>query len=162
MQLKIFYTEKAGENAASIESALVETYSMLNLSMVQGGVLSLIKEAYSLARDQYDASLLLKYLFQRGNMLLWIVDKDLYADNMNFIFGFAFFQKGAILSTHRLDTHELIDKEAIHEVGHVLGLQHCRRKCVMKFSNSLEGARAKPQALCENCRNILRLRKQNL
>ncbi len=159
MRLKIFYTEEAREKVGSMEPALVEAYSMLNLSIEQGGAISLLKEAHNFARDQYDASMLLKYLSQMGNMLLWVVDKDIYFDNMSFIFGLAFFKKGAILSIYRLDTVELINKEAIHEVGHVLGLQHCHRRCVMSFSNSLEEARIKPLALCEHCRNILSFRR---
>ena len=46
-------------------------------------------------------------------------------------------------------------KEAIHEIGHVLGLKHCKNNCVMQFSNTLYEAKAKPSILCNNCKKII-------
>ena len=47
-------------------------------------------------------------------------------------------------------------KEAIHELGHTLGLSHCgNRRCVMHFSNSLSDTDIKGQDLCLNCRSLL-------
>ena len=43
-------------------------------------------------------------------------------------------------------------QEAVHEMGHVLGLGHCRAPCVMAFSNSRDEARHKGCKLCESCR----------
>ena len=83
---------------------------------------------------------------------LWIIQKDLYSKGMNFIFGYAMYHWVAVLSTIRLSTKDLIEKEAIHEVGHVLGLQHCSNRCVMQFSNSLWEAKMKPSYLCESCK----------
>ncbi len=74
---------------------------------------------------------------------------------MNFVFGVAHPGKAAVLSTHRLDSLDLINKEAIHETGHVLGLQHCNNECVMQFSNSLYEAKAKPATLCERCWSLV-------
>lgn len=74
---------------------------------------------------------------------------------MNFVFGVAHPGKAAVLSTQRLDSLDLIKKEAIHETGHVLGLQHCNNECVMQFSNSLYEAKAKPATLCERCRSLV-------
>jgi archaemetzincin len=74
---------------------------------------------------------------------------------MNFVFGLAHPGNAAVLSTHRLDSLDLVNKEAIHEMGHVLGLQHCTNDCVMQFSNSLDEAKAKPATLCERCRSLL-------
>jgi archaemetzincin len=43
-------------------------------------------------------------------------------------------------------------KEAVHEVGHTLGLQHCPRGfCVMHFSNSIAETDEKRTVFCDRC-----------
>ncbi len=47
-------------------------------------------------------------------------------------------------------------KEAIHELGHLLGLGHCPNPaCVMFFSNSLGDTDRKGPGLCPECRRRL-------
>jgi archaemetzincin len=70
-------------------------------------------------------------------------------DGLNFAFGLATDRK-ALISLERLrpefywmpEDDDLFEcralKEAMHELGHVLGLNHCPdRNCVMYFSNSI-------------------------
>jgi archaemetzincin len=43
-------------------------------------------------------------------------------------------------------------KEAVHELGHTLGLQHCPRGlCVMHFSNSIFDTDRKQSLFCGQC-----------
>jgi archaemetzincin len=43
-------------------------------------------------------------------------------------------------------------KEAVHEVGHTLGLNHCpRSSCVMHFSNSIFDTDTKQSLFCDDC-----------
>jgi archaemetzincin len=45
-----------------------------------------------------------------------------------------------------------VTKEAVHELGHTFDIQHCaNRRCVMAFSNSLEGTDRKEQTFCSAC-----------
>ncbi len=117
-----------------------------------------IKIAYSSKRNQYDASLLLSSLLKSREevLLLHVISKDIYVDEMNFIFGIAQPGRGAVLSISRLRSDELIEKEAVHEIGHVLGLRHCRNECVMQFSNTVFDAELKPTSLCDDCKRRLK------
>jgi hypothetical protein len=58
-------------------------------------------------------------------------------------------------------TVELLDgkiglgKEAVHELGHVYGLLHCKNtRCVMHFSISLHYVDTKERSFCQSCRII--------
>ena len=151
--LEIFYFQISKKVIQLIRNALATTYGFI-LDVSIGGKLEPPKEAYNLQREQYNADILLSYLLKTKNTdtTIWILRKDIYCKGMNFVFGLAKYYGGAVLSICRLSNNDLIEKEAIHEVGHILGLQHCSNYCVMRFSNSLWEAKMKPSYLCESCK----------
>jgi len=153
IHLALFYTQIADQEIQIIKQVLTKTYSGV-IDVYKAGEIKLVDEAYNPNRNQYDADILLRYLLERkkSELALWVINKDIYCKGMNFVFGYAMYYKGAILSIHRLQTQDLIEKEAIHEVGHILGLEHCTNQCVMQYSNSLWDAKMKPSFLCENCK----------
>jgi archaemetzincin len=129
------------------------------------------EQAYDSKRGQYLASKLLAGLKKTGvakkdEKTLGIVDVDLYAPGLNFIFGQADIASGvAIISSCRLrqefygslpDEALFMDrtiKEAVHELGHTFGLEHCENaRCVMHFSNSLADTDWKQAKFCSQCR----------
>lgn len=74
-----------------------------------------------------------------ADAVLGVIDKDLYIEGLNFIFGLAY-SNLSIISLYRLISKDRelfyarVVKEAIHELGHVAGLGHCLDKsCVMHF-----------------------------
>jgi archaemetzincin len=129
-----------------------------------------LEKAYNSKRKQYLAVKLLSWLKKsgvaKGEKVLGIVDVDLFAPGLNFIFGQADIAAGtAIISLYRLrqeyyglasDNVLFLDrttKEAVHELGHTFGLEHCSNaKCVMHFSNSLADTDLKQAAFCSRCR----------
>ncbi len=126
----------------------------ISLKVVDMKERTLPSYAFDSSRGQFDASALLVEA-QNPGLFLWIVDKDIYVEGMNFVFGLADRLQGAILSVYRLPSQEIIEKEAIHEMGHVLGLRHCDNYCVMRFSNSLREVMEKPSCFCEKCRHLI-------
>jgi archaemetzincin len=153
-ELQIFHSRNCGNVISEIRKALHEIFG---LETVDSGFLNPPEEAYNPGRNQYDASILLTYLIPKkgAGIKLWVLDGDIYCEDMNFIFGYALSGQGAVLSIYRLDSKELIRKEAVHEIGHVMGLEHCGNNCVMQFSNSLDEAERKPSVLCGRCRQFL-------
>lgn len=137
-----------------------------NLQAVNMDPIPLPKHAYKKPRHQYNATALVKYVKKKKklNYALGLIENDLYSQNLNFVFGQAIPGIAAVLSIHRLhsDNRELfkerVEKEVIHEIGHVLGLDHCESsKCVMAFSNSLRQVDSKKEDLCQKCRERLPL-----
>jgi len=96
---------------------------------------------------------------------LGITDKDLFVPRLNFVFGEADPAAGvAVISTFRLRPEfygqepnlerlqARVLKEAVHELGHVFGLEHCdSRFCIMHFSNTIADSDLKGPGFCREC-----------
>ncbi len=128
------------------------------------------KDAYNRRRNQYHSSKILEkisiYAKKSGaDCTLGVTDVDLYVPQLNFVFGEAQCPGNvAIISLHRLKPEfygqppnrtlflKRSVKEAVHEVGHTLGLGHCSNpSCVMFFSNSILDTDRKSLNFCERC-----------
>ena len=95
--------------------------------------------------------------------LLGLTALDLYVPGMNFVFGEARLPgRVGVVSTYRLKPkspkygkilEERVLKEAVHEIGHMLGLRHCLNdSCVMYFSESLSDTDRKMAEFCKICK----------
>ncbi|HDM67012.1 MAG TPA: peptidase [Thermoplasmatales archaeon] len=154
LTVKLFYTNVPEEAVNLVRKALEGTYP---IQVEVAGDKPLPAEAYHPEREQYNAEILLEQLLKEGEIRFWVIQEDIYCPGMNFIFGLASIYKGAVLSLNRLTSSELIRKEAIHEMGHILGLNHCSNNCVMQYSNSLWEAKWKPSTLCDECKKKIEL-----
>jgi archaemetzincin len=128
-------------------------------------------KAYESTRDQYRAAPFLAALGAQvpsGVHGLALVNLDLFVPQLNFIFGVAQPNRHALVALPRLSPTfyglsdkpplylQRVNKEALHELGHVLGLDHCTNYCVMRFSNTLADTDEKPDTYCSACHGRLR------
>jgi len=133
--------------------------------------LPLPDKAYAKKRQQYRSGIILGAIHNFAethnsfDRALGIVDVDLFVPRLNFVFGEAEYPgKAAVISLWRLrpefygkttDNHVLVErstKEAVHKLGHTLGLKHCANPfCVMHFSNSIFETDRKQSLFCNKC-----------
>jgi len=128
------------------------------------------QDAYNTERRQYYSSKVLtkmhSYILSFDvDHVLGVTEVDLYVPRLNFVFGEAECPgRVAIISLYRLKPEfygqpadrklfvERSVKEAVHEVGHTLGLKHCHNPtCIMFFSNSIWMTDAKKCEFCKEC-----------
>lgn len=141
-----------------------------------GSRIGLPKEGLHRDRWQYLASSILSMLPtpKLCDRVLGVVDIDIFAPELNFVFGQAdILGRKALVSLKRLRQefyglpederlfNERALKEAVHELGHTYGLGHCLdRTCVMHFSNSLPDTDFKGWRFCPVCRRKLGSNRQ--
>ena len=130
--------------------------------------------AFDASRRQYGAQAILDDIAGRLRLMkneraLIVADVDMYAGDLNFVFGLADAGKQvAIISLTRLRNEfyglkpdgraftDRVVKEAAHELGHSWNLPHCpNTRCVMYFSNSLQDTDRKRDVFCYKCQIAL-------
>ena len=174
--------EEAG--AGLLENITAAVGEVFGIETVPGRNLPEPKSSLDRRRSQYRAQCFLDALSEEreslsrkasgGLLLLGITRLDLFVPRLNFVFGAAEHEAGAaVVSVHRLEPEfygntpdrELLQtrllKESIHEIGHVLGINHCGDpRCIMHFSSIIDDTDAKGPGFCSRCRIRLHVHDQ--
>ena len=124
--------------------------------------------AFNQVRNQYDSKRILQSLVPLcgdNHWLIGVTGVDLYVSILKYVFGIAQI-KGpcSIVSLYRLRPEfyekpvdlplllSRLSKTALHELGHSVGLTHCRnRDCVMYSSVNIEDTDHKSIGYCPTC-----------
>jgi len=132
--------------------------------------------AYDEKRKQYSSKPVLKRLAaccpHEAYKVMGVTRVDLFIPILTFVFGAAVMSGNcAVISTQRLDPGYYnqpvdqglflarVEKTAVHEFGHSLGLIHCRdRRCVMFSSSRIEDTDFKKTEFCSTCRELFKWR----
>jgi len=160
----------APEVLAAVEEGLIKTFPDTTTSLINES-LPVPEHAFDKKRGQYNSAVILNEVRsyaakkQGFHRVLGVVDVDIFSFGLNYVFGEAYTSgAAALISLWRLKPEFYRDKpdmalytlrakkEAVHEVGHTLGVRHCPRSlCVMHFSNSIFDTDKKQNLLCDEC-----------
>jgi archaemetzincin len=135
--------------------------------------LALPDDAFDEKRGQYDSKTILKGLLQQPGdafRVMAVTHADIFVPILKFVFGLSLIRgRCGVISLHRLcprfyeepDDPDLLmaraEKTVLHELGHSLGLTHCRdRRCVMFSSTRIGDTDRKAARFCPNCLSLFR------
>ena len=129
--------------------------------------------AYQHGRRQYDAVKIINALARTTadhSLTLGITHYDICTPILTFVFGESQLHgKAALISLHRITdetkevTYTRAAKIGLHEVGHLLGIGHCRTSdCLMAFSANLIKLDEQQLLFCEACMVELSRRLRHL
>lgn len=174
--LKAFIQPLGDIEEIAIKAAKDVLVNVLGLDVeINAKKISIPNKFYNIKRRQYNSDGVLEWLRSelnfKGKLVVGLADVDAYVEGLNFVFGEAMpisrtcivylvrLRQGFYGLTNNIEVFiERVKKEVLHEVGHLLYLQHCSNpRCVMRFSNSIYDTDFKKAMLCTKCsRQLLR------
>ncbi len=156
-----------------LEELVSELRDLVNIRCKILEPISTPQKSFNHWRKQHDAGKILEILstnpktqfIDKSIPTLIITQEDIYYKGLNFVFGLEEAVEGLLMislarlkpeyydekpNTFRLT--ERIIKESIHEIGHYIGLNHCKHPwCIMAFSSSVNQIDKKRKEFCRDC-----------
>ncbi len=132
-----------------IEDVQAQLKLMFGLEAVAAQQLEPPVSAFDTYRQQYDVRYLIDILGTEC-CSLWLLNVDISDPTHLYLYGVAS-EQAALVSTYRTGSEANLFKEVCHEVGHLLGLDHCRNQCLMHTSRDIRQLNNKPLTLCSKC-----------
>jgi archaemetzincin len=135
----------------------------LNAQVIDEEAVVIPDTLYDSKRGQYLAEFIVEYAsnFSKEDVYVMLLSsRDAYIMGLNFVFGLAIpwlktaavFLARLAMGATKMTLLSRVEKEVLHELGHLLGLEHCKTpRCVMNFSNSLRDVDVKTSKFCEKC-----------
>jgi len=173
-----------GGIGSELVNAIVDGLAELRVVGEAISPVRLPRRCYNSKRRQFLADCVLESLAEKlgrepeaDKNILGVTDRDLYAEDSNFVFGRAKLGgRVALISTYRLDPtfygkpedkgllSKRAVKEAVHEVCHsTYGLEHCNNpSCVMYFPGSILDVDGQGGDLCGSCATAVKNRLSHL
>ncbi len=157
--LEIFRTKNVEKGLLMIVAKTIENVFGFDIN-IRDQYLDIPIEIFDDIRNQYMAEGILYIVYRykkRNSIALILAEVDAYVPGLNFVFGLAIPSirvAGVFLPRLRLNEIfvERLKKESLHELGHILGLNHCLfPRCVMNFSNSIFDVDKKDAKFCRKC-----------
>ena len=155
LTLATLYAPGLKSQARPLQSVLETLFPGLR----SGGLFeaALPRTAYDTARGWYDAPFLLAHAMPATpscDLALWLIHAPLGDSRHPWLLGAAVSGK-AVVSAARLTSPQALAKVAAHEIGHLLGLAHCRSRCLMRVAPDEDRLAPLPLSLCAACRKRL-------
>lgn len=156
---------------AFVSSIAGEVGLLLGLPVTIGDAHRIEGPAFDSRGNQYSAVQLLKALrnsCEDRGLTVAITDLDLSYPGLNYVFGLADetcpvavisiarFVRGRDRRPADQEVSARTIKTAVHELGHLMGLSHCKdRRCVMFFSHNIGDTDFKGKSFCDGCRRVV-------
>ena len=161
LPLSLLWMGESGAPQGGVEHVRLHARRALGLRAEILAPQPLPRHAFDARRRQHRSAPLLEWLAAAvpEGRVLGMTDVDLFIPVLTFVFGEAQLGgRAALVSTARLregDARlltERLAKEAVHELGHALGLVHCPdAACAMSRSATLRDVDRKGNLLCRDC-----------
>lgn len=154
-----------------IDSIVIPLQSVFQTEVfVEKSISNIVDQVYDDSRGQYNSTEIIRKLLEQyensHSKILGITSVDLFVPVLTYVFGEAQLDGTVcVVSTYRLDNtiygleadpllfFERTLKECVHELGHTIGLYHCKNlDCAMHSSTAVEDIDLKGATLCEVCR----------
>lgn len=121
-----------------------------------------LPDAYDPVKKQYNADSFFSEAESTDyDSLLLVTDTDMYLGPLNYVFGHYKGNAGLVslrridpIWDHRDDPQTFRDRllnESAHQIGHTIGLSHCKKPCVMNHVSDVLDIDKRPPSFCKPC-----------